>query len=253
MDANAEQKNHIAPMWFFCIFKHIHQHPNAMPYDLLTYFDHRFGKKPPPISKPGPFLTISRQTGCNGSGIAADLVKNLRTYNKEWKFINKEILEESANQLKMDPAQIRYVFETKKRTHADDVIAALSSRYYKSDKAVRKTITEVLRHYAKVGNVIMVGRAGVATTKDMPAGMHIRLIAPYEWRVNSLKRRKSFEDVDVVKFIKEHDLKKKKLIEDFCGKSIQEIEFDLTINCACFTRQQLIDLIIQAMKMKKLV
>jgi cytidylate kinase len=153
----------------------------------------------------------------------------------------------------MDPARIRYVFETKRKTHADDVIAALSSRYYKSDKAVRKTITEVLRHYAQAGFVIMVGRAGVATTQDMPGGLHLRLIAPYEWRVSSLRKRKSFEDVDVVKFIKEHDLKKKKLIEDFCGKSIHEIQFDLTINTASFTRQQLIDLVIQAMKMKKLL
>jgi cytidylate kinase len=224
-----------------------------MPYDLLTYFDQRFDKKSHPKTKAGTFLTISRQTGCNGSGIAADLVKNLRKENKTWKFINKEILEDSANQLKMDPSRIKYVFETKKRTHADDVISALSSRYYKSDKAVRKTITEVLRHYAEAGNVIMVGRAGVATTQDMQGGIHIRLIAPYSWRVNSLKRRKDFEDIDVEKFIKVHDKKKKNLIEDFCGKNINDIHFDLTINCASFNRQQLVDLIIEAMKMKNTI
>ena len=224
-----------------------------MPYDLLTYFDQRFEKKARPKKKNGPFLTISRQTGCNGSGIAADLVKSLKRHDKRWKFINKEILEESASKLKMEPSRISYVFETKKRTHADDVISALSSRYYKSDKAVRKTITEVLQHYSEKGHVILVGRAGVATTSEMTGGMHIRLVAPYDWRVNSLKRRKSFEDIPVKKFILEHDKKKKKLIEDFCGKNINEILFDLTINCAVFTRQQLIELIIEAMKMRKLI
>jgi cytidylate kinase len=224
-----------------------------MPYDLLTYFDQRFEKKAHPKVKPGPFVTISRQTGCNGSGIAADLVRMLRKEGNPWKFINKEILEESANQLKLDPSRIRYVFETKKRTHADEVIAALSSRYYKSDKVVRSTITEVLRHYAKAGHVVIVGRAGVATTEDMDRGFHIRLIAPYEWRVNSLKKRKDFENISVEAFIREHDKKKKKLIEDFCGKTINDIEFDLTINCASFTRAQLIDLIMQALRMKDLV
>lgn len=224
-----------------------------MPYDLLSYFDQRFEKKARLKIKSGPFLTISRQTGCNGSGIAADLVRALKKKDKSWKFINKEILEESATQLKIDPSRIKYVFDSIKRTHADDVIAALSSRYYKSDKAVRKTITEVLRHYATAGKVIMVGRAGVATTKDMPGGIHIRLIAPYDWRVTSLKRRKSFEHVKVDTFIREHDKKKRKLIEDFCGKTINEIQFDLTINCASFSRQQLIDMILEAMKMKNLL
>jgi cytidylate kinase len=224
-----------------------------MPYDLLTYFDHRFEKKARPKIKTGPFITISRQTGCNGSGLAGDLVKALRRYGESWKFINKEILEESATKLKLDPNRIKYVFESEKRTHADDVIAALSSRYYKSDKTVRKTITQVLRHYAQEGNVIIVGRAGVATTEDIPGGIHIRLIAPYEWRASSLKRRKPFAETNVDTFIREHDKKKKKLIEDFCNKSINEIEFDLTINCASFSRQKMVELIIQAMKMKDML
>lgn len=206
-----------------------------------------------PASRQGPFVTISRQTGCNGTGVAVDLVKALKLHHQNWKYINKEILEESANQLKLDPSKIKYVFETRKTTHVDEVLAAFSSRYYKSDKVVRKTIKEVLQHYAQAGNVIIVGRAGVATTKDIPGGLHLRLIAPYDWRVSSLKKRKSFEGVDVASFIKNHDLKKKKLIEEFSKKDISEIEFDLTINCATFTRQEVIDLIISAMKMKNII
>jgi cytidylate kinase len=224
-----------------------------MPDTLLTYFDYRFKRPPQKKHEEGPFITISRQTGCNGTRIAKDLVKALNPYGQEWNFINKEVLEESAKKLKIDPSKIRYVFETKKRTHFDDVISALSSRYYKSDKVVRKTITEVLRHYAKAGNVILVGRAGIATTRDIKGGFHIRFTAPYEWRVNNLRKRKAFENRDVPTFIKEHDLKKRKLIEDFCGKDISDIHFDLTLNCETFTRQEIIDLTLTSLKMKKLI
>lgn len=224
-----------------------------MPDTLSTYFDHRFKKPPLRKTEEGPFLTISRQTGCNGSGIARDIIKALKSYNQSWSFINKEVLEESARKLKIDPSKIRYVFETKKKTHFDDVISALSSRYYKSDKIVRRTITEVLRHYAKAGNVILVGRAGIATTRDIKGGFHVRFTAPYDWRVSNLKKRKAFEDKNVPAFIKEHDLKKRKLIEDFCGKDISDIHFDLTLNCETFTRQQIIDLVIETMKLKKLI
>ncbi len=163
------------------------------------------------------------------------------------------MLENAANKLRLNPSKINYIFEAGKKTHVDEVLAAFSSRYYKNDKMVRKTITEVIRHYASEGNIIIVGRAGVATTRDMPGGLHLRFTAPYEWRFNSLKKRKEFQDKDLKSFIRMHDIKKRKLIESFCGKDLSDIQFDLTLNCATFTRQQIISFIINAMKMKNLI
>lgn len=224
-----------------------------MPNNLLSYFEQRFEKQNPKSAQSGPFITISRQTGCNGTGVAQDLVKALKAHNQSWKYINKEVLEDSANQLKVNTAQIKYVFETRKKTHADEVLAAFSNKYYKSDKVVRKTITEVLQHYAANGNVILVGRAGVATTQNLRNGIHLRLTAPYEWRLSALKKRKDFQDKDVAAFIKLHDQKKKMLIKDFSKKDISEMVFDLTFNCATFSRSQLIELIISAMEKRKLI
>ena len=225
-----------------------------MAYNLQSYFEKRLtGTKPAPPTKKSVFITFSRQTGCNGSGMAVDLVKALKAEGHKWTFMNKEVLEDTANKLKIHPSKIKYVFDNKKKTHVDDVLSAFSSKYYKSDKKVRKTITEVIRYYAIEGNIIVVGRAGVATTADIPGGLHIRFTAPYEWRLNALKKRSEFKDENVAAFIKKHDIKKRMLIEDFYGKDIQEIQFDLTINCAAFTRQQIIALIIEAMKWKNMI
>ncbi len=224
-----------------------------MSYDLLTYFEKRLADPKPAKKQKTAFITISRQTGCNATGIAIDLVKALKTEGHKWSYINKEVLENAANKLRLNPSKINYIFEAGKKTHVDEVLAAFSSRYYKNDKMVRKTITEVIRHYASEGNIIIVGRAGVATTRDMPGGLHLRFTAPYEWRFNSLKKRKEFQDKDLKSFIRMHDIKKRKLIESFCGKDLSDIQFDLTLNCATFTRQQIISFIINAMKMKNLI
>jgi len=226
-----------------------------MPYDLLTYFDQRFSKdvKKPVKKDPGPFITISRETGCNATSIAQELVKALNQYGKKWNYVNKEILEESARKLNLDEVKIEHIFEAEARTHLDEILGALSNRYYKSDKVVKKTISHVLRHFANQGNMVIVGRAGVATTRDIPNGLHVRLVAPYNWRVSSLKKRKAFDHVDVDKFIKEHDEKKKRLIEQFYGKKFQEIYFDLTINRETFSIHQSVSLIIEAMKLKGLI
>ena len=72
-----------------------------MPHKLLTYFDNRFERPPLKKYEQGPFITISRQTGCNGTGIAKDIATALKAYGQKWSFINKEVLEESARKLKM--------------------------------------------------------------------------------------------------------------------------------------------------------
>ena len=238
---------------FFVILAQTKQ--NAMTYDLMTYFDQRFSKatKKPVKKEPGPFVTISRETGCNATAIAQDLAKALSQYGKKWQYVNKEILEESAHKLNLDEIKVEHIFEDEARTHLDEILGALSNRYYKNDKTVRKTISQVLRHFAIQGNMVIVGRAGVSTTRDIPNGLNVRLVAPYEWRVNSLKKRKAFDHVNVEKFIKEHDEKKKRLIEQFCGKKFHEVYFDLILNRETFTSQQIIAIIIEAMKVKKMI
>ena len=224
-----------------------------MPNDLLAYFEKRVA--PSKKEKTGifPFITISRQTGCNGNELAFQIIKKLKQKNTAWKYINKEVLEESSKKLKLNESQIKYVFDTKEKSHVDDILSAFSNRYYKSDRTVRKTITEVLRHYAQEGNMIIVGRAGVATTRDLHSGLHIRLIAPYEWRVKALKRRKVFEDTNVAAFIRKHDTKKRKLIEDFSRKKISDIHFDLTFNCETFSKAQIVEMVVEAMELKKMI
>lgn len=224
-----------------------------MPKDLRTYFEKRISNSKFEKTGAGPFITISRQTGCNGNELAFQLIKALKHIKSNWQYINKEVLEESARKLKLNESQIKYVFDTQEKSHVDDILSALSHRYYKSDRVVRKTINQVLQHYAYQGNMIIVGRAGIATTQELSGGLHIRLIAPYAWRASALKRRKAFENKDVASFITTHDDKKRKLIENFCGKKIGDIEFDLTFNCETFSRADIVQMITEAMYMKKMI
>ena len=51
--------------------------------------------------------------------------------------------------------------------------------YYKSDLKIRTTIAKVIRKFANEGNAIIVGRGGVAITRDIPLSLHIFLEAPW--------------------------------------------------------------------------
>lgn len=219
---------------------------------LLKYFDKRLEKSKTVVKPKSGFITISRQTGCNGNAIAAKLALELSGRYK-WKYINKEILEDSARKLNLNDIKISHLFSADNLSHADEIISAFSNRYYKSDKKLKNTIIEVIKHFATEGNIVIVGRAAVGITTDMPKGMHIRLIAPLEWRINSLKKRKTFDGIDVEKFISEHDKKKVAMIKRFCNKGMDEIPFNMSLNCAKFSQEQIVQIISLAVKMKDIL
>ena len=220
--------------------------------DLAKYFDSRFNKAEPKKVKKLPFITISRETGCGAVDIAKLLIKEFELRREKWKYIDKDVLFDSAKKLKLDSSKINYVFEAKTRSHADEILSALSNKYYKSDKVVRKTIADVVTHFAKNGRVIIVGRAGAAITANMKKSMHIRLIAPVNWRIDSLMKRSNKSDDETTRYIVDGDKKREKLMTFFCEKKSKAMCFDLTINCAKFSKKQIVDIIINAVEQRKL-
>jgi len=221
--------------------------------ELQKYFEKRFKKAEPKKAKGLPFITISRETGCGAIDIVKLLIKELKAKDENWKYIDKEVLINSAKDLKLDKSKINYVFEAKTKTHADEILSALSSRYYKSNRVVRKTITDVVTHFAENGRIVLVGRAGAAITAFMKNGIHIRFIAPLSWRVDSLMKRSKKSRTEIESYIADGDKKRKKLVAYFCDSKPGELCFDLTINCARFSKKQIIDIIINTMEQKKMI
>jgi cytidylate kinase len=226
-----------------------------MSYDLITYFNRKFANLYPqtPKQKQGPFITISRQTGCNANVVAEMLLEELRKQTPEWKMINKEIIDQAAGKLKVDKQRINDIITAKDRTMADEILNALSTRYYKNDKMVRKAIAEVVHHDAESGNVIIVGRGGVAVTRELEKGIHIKLTAPVEWRVNEIMHRRGISKEESEAFVVATDKKRIKLLEQLSGKKSEDILFDLIFNSATFSPPQIVNLILHALKEKQLI
>ncbi|MBE0652785.1 MAG: cytidylate kinase family protein, partial [Bacteroidales bacterium] len=143
-----------------------------MKIDISKYLKERYEEK---ISKsffPGPVVTFSRELGCPSKKIAQKLMEKLNNsgekYTKEipWRWISKEIMEESARELGVDLAEIQYVFEYKQHGVLEDLLLSHSRKFYKTDRKIRNTIARVIRNFAEEGNAIIVGRGGVAITRD---------------------------------------------------------------------------------------
>jgi cytidylate kinase len=223
------------------------------------YFSEVLHDQKTSIEETGPYISISRDFGCLANPVAQKLSRELslrnqqKGINKEWKWINKVILEEAAKALELSPAKIEYVFQSQKKTIMDEVVSAMSTRYYKSDKKIRKTIIEVIRSIVKTGNVIIVGRGGVAFKNDNPKSLHIKLIAPIKWRIDHISRNYQKSSQEALKYILEIDLERKYLIDSFMGFDTDDSVFDMIFNRETMDDESITSLIINTLEKRKLI
>ncbi|NOU45798.1 MAG: cytidylate kinase-like family protein [Bacteroidales bacterium] len=226
-----------------------------MAIDLNKYFDEQFQEKIlQNQQQKNPFVTISRQTGCNSYEISKELVNLINQHGKSrWKLINKEIIELSVNELNVDPHKIKTLFDAEKRGHLDEIIRAFGNKYYKSDNSIRKSIKLLIRNIATEGNVVLVGRAGAVVTGDLPNGIHIRLEAPLDWRVKNMAHKKNISLAEGFALVTETDKNREQLFVDFGKKHINEIHFDLHFNNSTLTDSEISFLLFQLLLKRKLI
>lgn len=230
---------------------------------LLQYMKDRF-KPETALSKKnhtkgGPTVTISREYGCPAKRLAGMLSSELNrreieNYSKHrWQWIGKEILDESARELNLKSDVIRDVANKEESGVVSDIVMSLSHKYYPGDQKVKKTIGEVIRSFAIQGHVIIVGRGGVSITRDIPDSLHIKLMAPLEWRINYVSKNHMITLAEAKKKIQTIDANRIKLCEYFEGSKIDNSAFDVIFNFMTLDEDDIITSIIKLMESKDLI
>lgn len=230
---------------------------------LLQYMKDRF-KPETALSKKnhtkgGPTVTISREYGCPAKRLAGMLSSELNrreieNYSKHrWQWIGKEILDESARELNLKSDVIRDVANKEESGVVGDIVMSLSHKYYPGDQKIKKTIGEVIRSFAEQGHVIIIGRGGVSITRDIPDSLHIRLMAPLEWRINDVSKNHMISLAEAKKKIQTIDAHRIKLCEFFEGSKIDNSAFDVIFNYMTLDEEDIITTIIKLMESKNLI
>ena len=180
-------------------------------------------------------------------------IKSSRTKTIPWRWINKEILSESAKQLNLDPAEIQYVFKYEKKSFFDDILSSQSSKYYKSDRRIRKTIANVIRNIASEGNVIIIGRGGEAITREIERSLHIMLEAPIKWRALRTAEKFCMTEKAATQYALGIDKKRKEFRDYFHGRATDYTRFDVTYNCMTLSVDNIAESIICLLRERKFI
>lgn len=206
-----------------------------------------------PIDQTGPVITISRFTGCDGREVAAALVAqlNLRYNTTKWRWIDKDIIYHAAHELKTDTNRVETYYQGMTMNDMSEMIMAFSGRFV-SDSSVKKAIREVVLSIAREGHAVIIGRGGVAITRDMTNALHIRLVAPLYWRVENVMKKKGMIIEKAEEYVIETDEKRNKMIVSFLDKKPLTLDylFDSTLNRSSFSIDQLSALILEMYEAK---
>ena len=202
----------------------------------------------------GPVITISRQYGCSAKELAKVLIEKLnKEAKKDWTWINKEVFKDTAKALNLRESRVQHVFEGKKKNMIESIILSSSERYYTSDAKIRKKIIEIVRSFAEEGNNIIIGMGGFVISRDIPQSLHIKLYAPFEWRIEMAAKKRSKTIDEVRKYATEIDKKRNLLKESLCPKKDVDSFFDINFNVMTLTNEEIADSIINMMKIKKMI
>lgn len=214
---------------------------------LLEYLNNRLGEKRAFIGKiknPGPLITISREVGCNGVKLAQKLVDNLNKRNSGniWRVLSKEVFYQSAIELDMNPEQVQRIFKFDSYTF-NDILNAFGTKKFKSEKKVIRTVNEVIHSFAVQGYCIIVGRAAHIIAHDIKNSLHVRLLAPLEYRIKTIMSKNCLNREEAIEFINRVE-KERAAFRKAIRKESEESEcFDLCINRASFQDREAIELI----------
>lgn len=219
---------------------------------LLKYFEDRFQKEKETLHKdhhPAPVITISREYGCPAREISQLLLESLkalpgvRNHSWKWKLISKEILQESAKELDLAPSKIKFVFTAQQRSVFDDVVDALRRHQYKPERTIRHTISEVVKGMASKGNLIIIGMGAAGILSGHPNVLNVRLIGPFDWRVDNICRWQHISKEKARALTMETDEIRHKVLHSFLPPKQKEPHFDITINCLNVSTSETVEII----------
>lgn len=222
---------------------------------FFDYFDqrHRETSLKKSGAEEGPVITISRLTGCDARQVAEYVVEilNRKSSDAKWKWVDKDIIYDIAKELNTNNERVENFYKGIELSNMSEMIMAFSGGFV-SDLRVKKAIKEVVLSICKDGHVVLVGRGGVSIAHDIADSLHIRLIAPFYWRVENLMKKKQMDIEKAEEYIVDTDEKRHNLITTFLEKKSVNIDylFDSTINRQSFSINETSEIIVSMYEKK---
>ncbi|MBM3858486.1 MAG: cytidylate kinase-like family protein [Verrucomicrobia bacterium] len=208
---------------------------------------HKFRERQQHVPARLPFVTISRQYGCEAFGLAvqlADLLNKRCQPAVPWASYDREVLDRVSAELNLN-REIVACMDGRRRSEMIEFFDTLLNR--KVDEVVLfRKIAEVICSLATNGHTILVGRGSYLLTRSLNTGLHVRLIAPRPWRIQRIASWKNISLKDAEKDVEHCEIQRDTFLKTFFLQQPPN-PFDLILENSAFNVHQMAEIIFTAL------
>jgi hypothetical protein len=186
--------------------------------------------------KPRLFVTVSRQPGIDAGALCRPLAQMLNEHTEDkWSVWDRELLVKVSTEEHV-PREILQKLEETPLTWLDEVLQGFSyggPPLEPGELQADRCVIVAIRALAQAGHAIIVGRGGVFAAGDFPGGIHVRLVAPLEYRIQQVAAAHNMSPHQAAHYIRDAQKSQTKHLHQYWPNRVIEPEtFAMTLNAA---------------------
>lgn len=181
-----------------------------------------------------PFVTISRQPGAGGHALGRQIIRQLDAlpsagWNHGWDLFDQKL----CAYLAQDPATQASFEQLASEEYREGVQESVYEMFVgrAEQYLLQKRIAEVIRFLAYIGRVVIIGRAGMCAARTLRTGIHIRLVAPEDVRLNRMMQEMKVGPDEALREMRRQEKDRTRLIRSFYNEDVNSpLLYDLVLN-----------------------
>ncbi len=193
--------------------------------------------------KPAPCLTIAREFGCQAYPLAEALIEKLNATNPvvPWIIVGNQVLAEVSKLSGYSVAQIEKAQDTPSSVKA--IFSMFLDKYLAEETEVFQHMTPVIRDFAERGHCIFIGQGAALATQDLANCIHMRLVAPYDFRVQKIMEAHQLTFSEAENYIESHQKQRDDFLRRFADSDINDPKlYHLVLNNSRLPVESMADL-----------
>lgn len=195
----------------------------------------------------GPYVTVSREAGSGGADVAARVGEQLG-----WTVLDRQLVEELAGQLKLEPTVLQLMDETRANWFSETLLNLFNSRLVLQHSYV-DLIGKAIALSTSSDSTVIVGR-GAHLILPAERGLRVRITAPRAFRAGRVARSEGLTETEAGKRIDELDDNRRSFIRrNFRHDASDSTLYDLTLNTGSLGIDGAADLVLRALAVRGLL
>lgn len=190
----------------------VHYVPKGIHTANMPYIPPRSVAEAPSVL---PFITIAQQIGAEIPNLPqrlAEILNGRASSGPAWSHWDRELTTKVSQDSRI-PAELIESVEASGHSWLDDMLNAIAGRV--DEVVIFHRIRDAVRAVAQSGHAILIGHGSAYFTRDLPGGLHVRLIAPMPLRVSRAAERFHLTPEKASRHIRQIDRQRQNFFSQF--------------------------------------